>query len=106
MLTFIWLLAGHFAGDVLFQGLLISRYKREKPVYIIPHVIIYTLTLSILLHYLVLLTWWKPLLLLISHFAIDYWKCYIAHTDSLRSFCLVNAGDQILHLIVLGFMLV
>jgi hypothetical protein len=104
MVEYLYLLIGHLVGDGLFSWQL-KDAKRYSLFFLGVHSCIYAVTLMIAIYFFmrIYFTFYSFFIFLISHFIIDYWKCYIVKTDGA-----VNSKnlfytfvDQILHLIIL-----
>jgi hypothetical protein len=105
MTNLLALFIGHVMGDVIFQVFSISKRKRTDIRYLLLHVLIYAVTVSSVLWLLHIIAWWKPVVLVGSHFAIDYWKCYRIKPRDPMSYAAVSLLDQGLHIAVLAFLL-
>lgn len=112
MKLYILLILSHFIGDVLLQrnvilskilkGKDLSKLKRQSKGYLALHAIIYSVPVTAVLVYAQLLTIHNFLIVLVSHFVIDYVKCYkILYEDASSKFFVVNLIDQLLHISVL-----
>lgn len=108
MLNLAGIFIGHLVGDGLFAKWL-KNAKRRSLFYLGVHSGVYAVTVMVFIYVFMPLVfaWWKTGVLFISHFAIDYWKCYIAkvgpRVDS-RSFWL-SVLDQMLHLLFLAYVI-
>lgn len=112
MKLYILLILSHFIGDVFLQrnailskilnGKDLSKLKRHSKGYLALHAIIYSIPVTVTFMYLQLLTIDRFLIVFVSHFSIDYVKCYrIVYKDaSLKGF-IVNLIDQLLHISIL-----
>ena len=61
--------------DYPLQGTFLAEYKAKNNYILFVHCAIWALGLSVVLMPLGLFAWWKVIMLLIGHIAIDYWKC-------------------------------
>lgn len=61
--------------DYPLQGTFLAEYKAKNNYILFVHCAIWALGLSVVLIPLGLFAWWKVVMLLIGHIAIDYWKC-------------------------------
>ncbi|GBF33592.1 hypothetical protein DCCM_2698 [Desulfocucumis palustris] len=102
---FFWLLVGHITGDFFLQIYKLWRLKRQSGYYLLLHVWLYTVSLTVTLYFIDLFAWWKPVVLFISHFIADYLKCYVFSFRTSRDKLLGYALDQIVHVAVLVMLL-
>ena len=112
MKIYILLIFLHIIGDIFLQrntilrnalkGKELSQLKRQKVRYLALHAMLYSLPVAAGLMYLQLFTMYKFFIVFVSHFIIDYLKCYvIVYKDmSLESF-VINLIDQVLHIGIL-----
>lgn len=102
----------HLFGDVILQRSLFIRkifkcrdfgiLKRQNVKFIVIHVILYTLSVSLAFLYLKLFTVYNIFIVFISHFIIDYIKCYkISYIHKSLKYYVVNLIDQLLHISIL-----
>lgn len=75
MITFLILYFSNLVLDYPLQGKLLSELKQQHNYFLFVHCAIWALGLSLVLIPLNLFAWWKLLMLLVGHFAMDYWKC-------------------------------
>ena len=61
--------------DYPLQGTFLAEYKAKNNYILFVHCAIWAFGLSVVLMLLGLFAWWKVIMLLIGHIAIDYWKC-------------------------------
>lgn len=61
--------------DYPLQGSFLAEFKSKNNYILFVHCAIWAFGLSVVLMPLGLLAWWKVIMLLIGHIAIDYWKC-------------------------------
>ena len=61
--------------DYPLQGTFLAEFKSKNNYILFVHCAIWALGLSVVLMPLGLFAWWKVIMLLIGHIAIDYWKC-------------------------------
>ena len=61
--------------DYPLQGTFLAEYKAKNNYILFVHCAIWAFGLSVVLMPLGLFAWWKVIMLLIGHIAIDYWKC-------------------------------
>lgn len=112
MTPFSILMIGHFIGDFLFQTSWIATYKATKWLTLIVHVLIYTVTITML----DLLTFHQLsiggiLFIFISHYLIDWtslagwWMNTVLQTSPKSFPWLKIVIDQIFHFIVLAIAL-
>lgn len=112
MLLYLFLLMAHFFGDLYLQkgslivyllnGRSLSRLKREKLRYVILHVILYTISVSIILICFSRLKVISLVIVFTTHLIIDYIKCYLTRFEerSTGEF-IIDIIDQTLHIAVL-----
>ncbi len=104
MIEYLYLFLGHLAGDTLFSWRL-KDAKRRNLFFLGVHSAIYAIVVAFFLYAFMNSDFaiWKAIILFVSHFIIDYWKCYIAKIDgSINTRNLrYTFIDQVLHLIVL-----
>ena len=96
MTIFFRLLVAHLIGDFLLQPtawLEDKRKKKLRSIYLYLHGIIHGLIAYLLLAQWTL--WYVPLIITISHIAIDFWK--VNSKENTRNFIV----DQFLHLVIL-----
>lgn len=112
MKIYIILILFHLIGDIflqrnfLYQKIFkrndLGMLKRRNVKFIVIHVILYTLSLALSFAYLKLLTLYNILIVLVSHFLIDYIKCYkITYRDGSSRYYVINLIDQSLHVSIL-----
>jgi len=70
----IWLIFGHFIGDIALQAPWQAENKGKYWYVMLSHCMIWTAIISIALEYLGLLMLWKIIFLLIGHYLMDSWK--------------------------------
>lgn len=108
MFSLVFIFIGHLVGDELFSGWL-RNAKRRSLFYLGVHSGVYAVTVMVFIYFLMpqVFACWKTGILFASHFAIDYWKCYIAkvgaRVDS-KSFWM-SVLDQLLHLLFLAYVI-
>ena len=61
--------------DYPLQGTFLAEYKAKNNYILFVHCAIWAFGLSVVLMPLGLFAWWKVIMLLVGHIAIDYWKC-------------------------------
>jgi hypothetical protein len=61
--------------DYPLQGTFLAEFKSKNNYILFVHCAIWAFGLSVLLMPLGLFAWWKVVMLLVGHIAIDYWKC-------------------------------
>ena len=61
--------------DYPLQGSFLAEFKSKNNYILFVHCAIWAFGLSVFLILLGLFAWWKVVMLLIGHIAIDYWKC-------------------------------
>ena len=102
----------HIIGDIFLQrnsilrkilkGKELSQLKRQNVKYLVLHAILYTVPVMVGLMYLQLFTVYKFFIVFVSHFIIDYMKCYvIVYKDMSLEFFFINLIDQLLHISIL-----
>jgi hypothetical protein len=112
MEAYIILIFSHFIGDVLFQrniiikkllkGQQLSQLKRQKIRYLALHAALYTIPVCIGTMYLNFFNISSFFIIFISHFFIDYIKCYkIEYKNMTIEFFIINLIDQLLHISIL-----
>ena len=104
MLEYFYLFIAHLLGDGLFSWRL-KDAKRHSLFYLGIHSAVYAIVVAVFLYTFMNphFALWKVVVLLLSHFIIDYWKCYIVKNDgsiNKRNLCYTFV-DQILHLTAL-----
>ena len=104
MQPFLWLLLGHYIADFPLQSDFLANMKGKNNYLLLCHVLIYSLTISAILHFLGLYAAWKLAMLIVSHVAIDYWKCRYAPKETALTTSLYI--DQALHIAVLILLLI
>lgn len=75
MINFLILYFCNLVLDYPLQGTFLAEYKCKSNYILFVHCAIWALGLSIVLIPLGLFAWWKVIMLLLGHYAIDYWKC-------------------------------
>ncbi|MFL0194990.1 DUF3307 domain-containing protein [Clostridium sp. WILCCON 0269] len=109
---YVILLFFHLVGDIILQrNFLIEKIfkcndlgklKRQNKKFIVLHVILYTLSITVAFLYLKLFSVYRLLIIFASHFLIDYIKCYkIVYQDYSMKYYIVNFTDQSLHVGIL-----
>jgi len=61
--------------DYPLQGTFLAEFKSKNNYILFVHCAIWAFGLSVVLMPLGLFAWWKVIMLLVGHIAIDYWKC-------------------------------
>lgn len=61
--------------DYPLQGSFLAEFKSKNNYILFVHCAIWAFGLSVVLMPLGLFAWWKVVMLLVGHIAIDYWKC-------------------------------
>ena len=69
------LYVANFILDYPLQGTFLAEFKSKNNYILFVHCAIWALGLSVVLMPLGLFAWWKVIMLLVGHIAIDYWKC-------------------------------
>lgn len=104
MVEYFNLFIAHLLGDALFCWRL-KDAKRRSLFFLGVHSAIYAIIVTAYIYLFMnsYFTLWKFILLLVSHFIIDYWKCYIAKIDGsiTKRNLYYTFLDQFLHLLVL-----
>ncbi|WP_411682105.1 DUF3307 domain-containing protein [Clostridium thailandense] len=112
MKLYIALVFSHIIGDIFMQrnsvirkilrGRELWQLKRQSKLYIVLHVALYVLPVVLVLVYLNTFTLYGFAIVFISHFIIDYIKCYkIKYEFMSKKFFAVNIIDQFLHISIL-----
>ncbi|MCK9325480.1 MAG: DUF3307 domain-containing protein [Bacteroidales bacterium] len=96
---YIALFLAHFIGDYPMQSDFLAKMKATNNYLLFCHVMAYTATITAVLYLLGIYAMWKILLLVISHFLIDYWKCHYADKSTALTTSLYV--DQLAHFVVL-----
>jgi len=99
---FLWLLFGHLIGDFFLQVYKLWRLKRKNIYFLLIHVFLYSLSVTIVLYFTGLFAWWKPVILAASHFTVDYCKCYVFRHRTLQGYII----DQAIHIAVIVLLLI
>lgn len=99
----LYLLLAHYLADFPLQSDFLANMKGKNNYLLMVHVLIYSLMVSAVLHWFGLYADWKLCVLIISHTAIDYWKCHFAPKETALTTSLYI--DQAAHLMVLLFLL-
>ncbi len=73
-MNFMWLLFGHFIGDIALQSSWQADNKGEYWYVMLSHVMIWTACICIALEYIGILTLWKILFLIVGHWISDFIK--------------------------------
>lgn len=100
---FLALFMAHFVADFPMQGEFLATMKGKNNYLMFCHVMVYTAIICLVLWVVGIYAIWKFALLIISHFAIDYWKCHFAPWETALTMNLYV--DQVLHFIVLSILL-
>ena len=103
-MNFLWLIFAHVAGDWVCQNRWMAENKGKYWIVMLAHCIIWTGCICIALQHFSKLAWWDVPFLLIGHYLIDSWKCWVY---SKRPFCQQPTAkhlyiDQVLHLLQLA----
>lgn len=112
MKVYLVLFFSHIIGDILLQrnGILrkflkgreLWQLKRQNKMYILLHVMLYILPIAGVFIYLQLFTWYRIIIIFVSHFVIDYVKCYMVNYEFMsKKFFAINIIDQFLHVSIL-----
>ena len=102
MSVLLYLVLGHLIADYPLQGDFLGKMKSTNIFLLWTHVIMYSLVIGLVLDHFGMYTNDKLILLIISHFVIDYWKCRIANITNPNAQLTTNLYiDQGLHIIVL-----
>lgn len=112
MTMYFWLLIVHLLADFFLQINLFMKYllkgrsmhdlKRENPIYIVLHVIIYIIPISLILVFLNKFKLSGAAIVFITHFLIDYIKCYlIPNREQPKVKFIIAVIDQVLHIGIL-----
>ena len=86
--------------DYPLQGTFLAEYKAKNNYILFVHCAIWAFGLSVVLMPLGLFAWWKVIMLLIGHIAIDYWKCRGLYKKWPTKFVTryVNTGNDVGHI--------
>lgn len=101
---FLALFMAHFIADFPLQGDFLAQMKGKNNYLLFCHCMIYTAIICLVLWAAGIYTLWKFILLVISHFAIDYWKCHFTSKETALTLSLYI--DQGFHFTVLLFLLI
>lgn len=112
MRLYILLVFSHIIGDIFLQrnsilsrflkGRDLSKLKRQDLRYLALHAALYSLPVLLTLMFFQSFNIYRLLIIFLSHFAIDYVKCYmIKYKEMSLEFVIVNLIDQLLHISVL-----
>jgi hypothetical protein len=99
MTPFLYLILGHYIADFPLQGDFLANFKGKNNYILLCHVLIYALFITAILQFLGIYAVWKMVLLIVSHFVIDYWKCHFAPKETALTTSLYI--DQSLHIGIL-----
>jgi len=104
MILILWLLFGHYVLDYPFQGEFLANTKGKYIYSLLAHSLIYSTGMSLVIYYNSGKLYFNHdinivfLVLLVSHFVIDYLKSHAKNKDrALTSYLYI---DQSLHLII------
>jgi hypothetical protein len=95
---FLWLLLAHYVADYPLQGDFLAQTKGEYWYSLLAHSIIYGLSVALALNILGVFAVWKAILLVSSHFIIDYKKSNAINKK--KSLSTYLYADQILHIAI------
>lgn len=112
MKLYILLVFSHIVGDIFLQrnailsrllkGRDLSKLKRQALRYLALHAALYSLPIGLTLILFQSFNIYRFLIIFLSHFAIDYVKCYmIRYKEMSLEFVIVNLIDQLMHIGVL-----
>lgn len=112
MKLYILLVFSHIVGDIFLQrnailsrllkGRDLSKLKRQALRYLALHAALYSLPIGLILMLFQSFNIYRFLIIFLSHFAIDYVKCYvIRYKEMSLEFVIVNLIDQLMHIGVL-----
>lgn len=112
MKIYILLVFSHIIGDIFFQrntilsrllkGRDLSQLKRQDLRYLALHAALYSLPVGLTLIFFQLFNIYRFIIIFLSHFTIDYVKCYtIRYKEMSLEFVIVNLIDQMMHIGVL-----
>ncbi|MBI6872598.1 DUF3307 domain-containing protein [Clostridium aciditolerans] len=112
MKIYILLVFSHIVGDIFLQrnailsrllkGGDLSKLKRQALKYLALHAALYSLPIGLTLIFFQSFNIYRFLIIFLSHFAIDYVKCYmIRYKEMSLEFVIVNLIDQLMHIGVL-----
>lgn len=105
IIALIIIVLSHFVGESIFSRFL-GLAKRESLFYLALHCLIYAMVVSMTIYVIAKKKYahWKFIGLFISHYYIDYWKCYILTKALMNWPREYDIIDQILHLSILTFL--
>lgn len=75
MFTFMFLYFLNLVLDYPLQGSFLAEYKQKNNYALFVHSAIWGIGISLGLAFVGLFAWWKVIMLVAGHYAIDYWKC-------------------------------
>lgn len=112
MKLLIVLFISHILGDILMQRNIIIKkilkdrelwwLKRQSKKYIVFHVMLYILPVVLAFVYLNIFNLYRLMIVFVSHFIIDYVKCYkVKYEYMSKKFFVINVIDQFLHIAIL-----
>ena|SRR3990167_2788978 len=97
-MNIIWLLFGHYIGDIALQSSWQADNKGKYWYVMLSHCMIWTACISIALQFLGIFEFWKVLFLFGGHFLMDEWK---AHQPKTPDTWWMIYPDQVWHIIQL-----
>jgi len=97
--VFLALFLAHFIADYPMQGEFLAQMKGKNNYLLFCHVMAYTAVIAAVLWFAGVYAIWKIVALIISHFAVDYWKCHCAPKETALTTSLYI--DQVAHFIIL-----
>ncbi len=74
----------HCLGDMVFQSNFMAEYKSKFWYAMFSHVFIWTMGVSLVLHYFGIFAYWKFIFLFVGHWAMDMWKSRQTRDDEHR----------------------
>ena len=97
-----WLLFAHCIGDMVFQTNFIAQYKGKDWLAMLSHLIIYTGTITLALVLMDIYSFWKVVVVLISHWLIDNWKSKAPKDDAHWHYLYYDQGMHLIILIIIS----
>ncbi|KKM77568.1 hypothetical protein LCGC14_1368670 [marine sediment metagenome] len=92
----------HCLGDMVFQSNFMAEYKNKFWYAMFSHVFIWTMCVSLVLHYFGIFTYWKFIFLFVGHWIMDMWKSKQPKDDEHRWCMYVDQGWHLTQVIAVG----
>ncbi len=73
----------HLLYDFHWQGDYIANEKAIIPLLMVVHVLTWTMLMGAALHYFGMLAAWKLVVLFVSHYCSDNWKCHLPKSKAM-----------------------